>query len=137
MKLLSSIAALVCLASLSFSVGSKAQTQQMPLDLIGAYTSGPSCNNIHFRIETSKVFDEDMGCDVLSVKRLYGEERQESEFEVHLSCQMDDPEKPRMSGFLKTGSLWGRPLLIVNLQVDPKYRKKFGYPRLQVYGKCK
>ena len=81
------------------------------------------------------LFGEGMGCEVLSVKRLDGELGGASNFAISLSCQMDDPQKPKLTGILSLNNVFSRWVLGVRLEVEPKLRKKFSYPPLQVFGK--
>lgn len=114
-----------------------AVAQEMPSDLIGNYTHSGEEQCESFRIERRVVFGEDMGCEVLSVKRLYGELGGASTFAISLSCQMDDPQKPKLTGILTLNNIFNRVVLGVRLEVEPKLRKKYSYPPLQVFGKCK
>ena len=113
-----------------------AVAQVMPSDLIGNYTHGGQEQCESFRIERQQVFGEGMGCEVLSVKRLDGELGSVSTFAISLSCQMDDPQKPRLTGILSLNNIFNKWVLGVRLEVEPRLRKKFSYPSLQVFGKC-
>jgi hypothetical protein len=107
----------------------------MPSDLIGDYTHSGEEQCGSFRIERRMLFGEGMGCEVLSVKRLDGELGGASNFAISLSCQMDDPQKPKLTGILSLNNVFSRWVLGVRLEVEPKLRKKFSYPPLQVFGK--
>lgn len=128
-------AALLIGAALSSSAAIAQQV--MPSDLIGNYTHSGTEQCESFKIEQRSLFGEGMGCDVLSVKRLHGEPGSASSFAISLSCQMDDPQKPKLTGILTLDNIFDRWFLGVRLDVEPKLRRKFSYPPLQVFGKCK
>ena len=113
-----------------------AAAQVMPSDLIGNYTDSGAEQCEDFRIEPRRLFSEGMGCEVLSVKRLQGDPGNASSFAVSLSCQMDDPQKPKLTGVLTLDNIFNSWFLGVRLDVEPKLRKKFSYPPLQVFEQC-
>lgn len=116
-----------------------AQAQNVPIDLQGSYSSNSKlCSGEpQFSIQSRLMFGEGMGCDVISIKRLTGTPGEDSSFNVVLSCHMDDPEKPKLSGILALQQIDSNWHLGVSLQVDRKYRRKFAYPPLQMFRKCK
>ena len=109
----------------------------MPSDLVGSYSHSGEEQCGSFSIERNRVLSEGMGCDVLSIKRLDGELGMASNFEIYLSCQMDDPQKPKLSGTFSLNKIFDKWVLGVRLDVEPKLRRKFSYPAIQTFGKCK
>jgi hypothetical protein len=126
-------AAFFAVAAMSINA---ATAQVLPLELKGNYTHDGEEQCGSLRIEDRIIFSEDMGCEVLSIKRLDGEVGTASNFSISLSCQMDDPQKPKLSGMLSLHKVFDKWVLGVRLDVEPKLRRKFSYPPLQVFGKC-
>jgi hypothetical protein len=116
---------------------SSAVAQVMPSDLIGNYTHSGTEQCESFRIEPRSLFGEGMGCEVLSVKRLHGEPGSASSFAISLSCQMDDPQKPKLAGILTLDNIFDRWFLGVRLDVEPKLRRKLSYPHFKFLANAK
>jgi hypothetical protein len=109
----------------------------MPSDLIGDYTHSGEEQCGSFRIERRMLFGEGMGCEVLSVKRLDGELGGASNFAISLSCQMDDPQKPKLTGILSLNNVFSRWVLGVRLEVEPKLTKNLVIRRFRYLEKCR
>lgn len=113
---------------------------QAPADLLGKYAiTASGCAETadgHFQIESHRMSGEGFGCEIVSLRRLWGKQGEKSMFQVKALCQMDDPQRPVLSGILLIQPIMGQVMLGVNLVVEPKFAKKFTYPPLELYVKC-
>lgn len=113
-----------------------AQQATFPDQLIGEYTFSDkeACGST--TLEKRRLSGEGFGCTLNRIQKSKRNVLTSESYEVSLSCQMDDPEIVRLSGSIHLTQLQGAKILLLELSVSPRQRKRFSFPEIQLFAKC-